>query len=112
MTPNDVRDRFAPGAVGTWRLEMNAEPVLTWAVSSNVRAPSLRQATFEFHEGLLVATRLELMSSDADAHGPPLEVSPSAILSRQAMPDGITRVFLVARDCPTHAEEVRRLLRP
>jgi hypothetical protein len=68
---------------------------------------------FEFHSALLVAMRLEVSASSTLAKGAPIEVSASRVLSRVARQrgdgDGVT-ITIIARDCPTHADEVKQLV--
>jgi hypothetical protein len=107
MTPTDVRDRFrAPGA-GTWRSEQRTDPALIWTAAEG--APPTT-AYFEFHGGVLVAVRLTVPTTDPAAQGPALDVSTASVMSRQDQTDGRVEITLLARDCPTHAEEVRRLI--
>lgn len=133
MTPRDVRDRFAafsPG--GQWRTTAAAgELALEWLPASTPAAstpppippaandggtaepqpPSAAApARFEFHNGLLVAVRLVVPPSDPAAHGAPVDVSTASVLARRGRTDGRVELTLLARDCPTHAEEVHRLL--
>ena len=107
MTPAQVRTRFDGGAPSVWRTDVGgADPVL-------VRMPGGafdRAARFEFHAGMLVAIRLDLPEDGPYARGPSLQTSGAAILSRMPNSFGRMQVDLLARDCPSHAEEVSRRL--
>jgi hypothetical protein len=106
MTARDVRDRFvAPGA-GHFRSDTAGELAMEWWSEGG----SEYFARFEFHSGVLVAARMHLPPADRDAQGRLFDVSSSAVLSRRRASDGRVELTLLARDCPTHAEEVRRLL--
>jgi hypothetical protein len=107
MTPNDVRERFRTPGPGTWRSEMQADPVLIWTATM---VEPRTTASFEFHGGVLVAVRMVVPTSDPDAQGPALDVSTASVLVRRGQTDGRVEITLLARDCPTHAEEVRRLI--
>lgn len=114
MTPSDVRSRFDARGPGVWRSEMRAEPVLVWTPSGTTpMSPSTptTSATFEFHRGILVAVRLLVHGTDRAAQGRSLDVQAASVLVRRVQADGRVEVTLLARDCPTHAEEVRRLMR-
>lgn len=103
MTPSDVRDRFVGQPQGVWHSEMRADPVLVWTAPGTT-------ASFEFHGGILVAVRMLVRASDPAAQGRSLDVSNASVLVRRLQTDGRVEVTLLARDCPTHAEEVRRLI--
>jgi len=111
MTPADVRQRFAPPTAGRWVASTGAtrpgETELAWEVQGVGGEPSVR---FEFHSAQLVAVRAVLAASDPDALGGALVVSPAAVVSRRGRSDGRVEVTLLARDCPIHAAEVRRLI--
>lgn len=92
-SPDDVRDRRA-GEGWTTRVSTGGDLVL--------ERPG---ETYEFHEGLLVAATVEIAEVDS---GPPREITPSSVLVRDRTAAG-TRVRLVSRECPTHAEEAGRL---
>jgi hypothetical protein len=107
MTPPDVRERFRAPGTGSWRSEMQADPVIIWTASSPDPGTTV---SFEFHGGVLVAVRAVVPTSDPDAHGPSLDVSTASVLVRRGLTDGRVELTLLARDCPTHAEEVHRLI--
>lgn len=107
MTPDQVRERFEGGAPASWRTEIVGLDL------SLIRAPggSLdRETRFEFHSGMLVAMRLDLPDDAPEASGEPIAISPGSVTARTN--DGVGRVALtvLARDCPTHADEVSRFL--
>lgn len=107
MTPDRVRDRFAGGETASWETEI-VGPDLTL-----IRAPggSLdRETRFEFHGGMLVAIRADLPADAPEASGAAVEISAASVVSRERTPDGRVRLRVLARDCPTHAEEVSRVL--
>jgi hypothetical protein len=105
MTPADVRATFAPPAAGTsqWRLDSSGANAIEWRGSG-------RSFRFEFHNAQLMAVRAILESRDPSTHGDALEVSTATVLRRRAREDGRVELTLLARDCPTHAEEARRLI--
>jgi hypothetical protein len=107
MTPTDVRDRFRAPGPGTWRSEQRTDPALVWTAAEG--APPTT-AYFEFHGGVLVAVRLDVPRTDPDAQGPAVDVSTASVLARRGQADQRVEITLLARDCPTHAEEVRRLI--
>jgi hypothetical protein len=105
MTPADVRATFsAPTAEDSrWRVDSSAEPALEWRGRN-------RSFRFEFHNAQLMAVRAVVESRDPSTHGGALEVSTAAVLRRVVREDGRVELTLVARDCPSHAEEARRLI--
>lgn len=105
MTPADVRATFAaPTAEDSrWRVDSSAEPALEWRGRN-------RSFRFEFHNAQLMAVRAVVESRDPSTHGRALEVSTAAVLRRVVREDGRVELTLVARDCPSHAEEARRLV--
>lgn len=105
MTPADVRATFAPPAAGPsqWRVDSSGETALEWRGSG-------RSFRFEFHNAQLMAVRAVLDSRDPSTHGDALEVSTATVLRRHAREDGRVELTLLARDCPSHAEEARRLI--
>lgn len=103
-----TRDHFRAPAGGAWTSSAAPEPILAWAPGSASPSP-VASARFEFHEGMLVAARLELRSDAEAAQGPSLEIGRSSVLARETLADR-TRLTLISRDCPEHAAEVRRLL--
>lgn len=107
MGPHDVRLRLARTLPGDLRVVPAAELALEWHGAS----PDVRALRLELHEGKLVALRARVAMSSEIASGDPLWQSRSAVLSRRPRSDGDVDVVLVARDCPTHRDEVARLLR-
>jgi hypothetical protein len=106
MTPAQVRAMFAaPTAEGSqWRVDSSGEETaLEWRGKN-------RFFRFEFHHAQLMAVRAIVESSDPSTHGRALDVSSAAVLRRVAREDGRVELTLVARDCPSHAEEARRLM--
>jgi hypothetical protein len=105
MTPADVRATFAaPTAEGSrWRVDSSGETALEWRGGN-------RSFRFEFHNAQLVAVRAIVESRDPSTHGRALEVSTAAVLRRVVREDGRVELTLVARDCPSHAEEAQRLM--
>lgn len=107
MTPDQVRDRFEGGATASWRTEIAGLDLFL------IRAPggSLdRDTRFEFHNGMLVAMRLDLPADAPEASGEPLAISPGSVTARTPEPADRVRLIVLARDCPTHADEVSRIL--
>lgn len=70
---------------------------------------AVRGARLEFHLGQLVALRLRSAPGAPHSEGPPIVVTEVSVLTREATPSGVVITWL-ARACPTHAAEVRRLL--
>ncbi len=120
MTAPEVRQRFASGAPGHWAASTSSvgEEALVWTAES-VTAP-VATATFEFHDRILVAVRAALDPSAPESSGPPRVVTPVTVraLSSPAATPGSTAtptaadssLTILARDCPTHAPEVARLM--
>jgi hypothetical protein len=111
LAPGDVRTRFAPIGHGHWRSLEQADPVLEFLPDDGIaRDDGGVQARFEFHGGILVAVRMIVPTSDQAAQGPSIDVSSASVIARRALTGGREELTLLARDCPTHAEEVHRLL--
>jgi hypothetical protein len=111
MTPREVRERFAAPGAGQWRAgSEGGEVVLEWSPAGGAAAAEGEVARFEFHSGMLVAVRMVLPASDPDAQGATLGVSSASVMARRGLTNGRVEMTLLARDCPTHAAEVRRLL--
>jgi hypothetical protein len=108
MAPRDVRERFAPGAEGTWQTALGAgdDTVLEWTA----RQPSspVVHARFEFHLGMLVAIRAQLSETVKKEH---VTATPKTVTIKtptqpgKGATDGGTTVMVLARDCPTHKDE-------
>jgi len=109
---SDLRSRFAPPERGAFRAAAdaltNGDLALDW--SADARTSPLR-ARFEFHSGLLVAIRATLPATSPLAAGPALSETAVSVLSRHENADQTASLTILAKDCPTHAAEVRRLLR-
>ena len=69
-----------------------------------------RDTRFEIHDGMLVAIRLDVPEDRPEARGDRLETTAASVLVRERAEPGRARVSLLARDCPTHAAEVARIL--
>ena len=118
MTAPEVRQRFAAGAPGHWAASTSqvGEEALLWTADG--AAAPIAHAAFEFHDRILVAVRAELASDTPEASGPPRMVTPVAVRAladdRSDAPtvgrDAPRSLTILARDCPTHASEVARLL--
>ncbi len=108
MAPRDVRDRFDLAALGAFKITSPGdELVLDWAPSRTGEG-TVESARFEFHAGMLVAVRARLAQRDPEAAGSPLLATKTAVVARtRAEGVGYT---LLARDCPTHRDEEKRLL--
>jgi hypothetical protein len=103
-TPDDVRARFAGVS---FRTELGEDVAL---VADGSLAAGIRPgARLEFHDGQLVAVRLELDRSHPDASGDRLVLTPQTLLARTIAPDGSASVVLLSRTCPTHRDEASRL---
>ena len=105
LTAADTRARFVPPGPGSWASE--AGGTLRWTASQP--GEPLREAIFEFHQGMLVATRWLAEPASPDAEGPPLEATPGRLTTREPEA-GAVRVTTLSRTCPAHADEVARRL--
>jgi len=110
LTAAQLRDAY--DAEGDWglRTDEDGSLVLSFTPEEPVDANAPRSATFEFHEGLLVAMRFRMPASAPLASGDPLVVAPDAVLHREPLGSDEVQVDVIARNCPTHAEELSRLL--
>lgn len=104
----DTRELFQTASPGVWSSEANPEPRLRWEAR---QGGPVRQAIFEFHQGMLVAIRLQVAAETPEAQGPALEVTPARVLTRKKEPSGGVSVTALSRTCPAHATEVAQLLR-
>lgn len=103
-----ARARFEPGAPGSYRSESVGEDLaLVWVPEGD--AGEVREARLEFHLGQLVAVYLTVGPDQPEAQGPEIAISGASVLTRDPVEDGV-RVRWIARSCPTHAEEVERLI--
>jgi hypothetical protein len=113
MTAGAVRARLDTGARGVWRAHGGDGLALEWIPDPSDRAapgPGVpRHLRFELHDGLVVAVRAKLDAAHPLAAGAPFVETSGSVLERAAGPDGLVTLTLVARDCPTHADEVRAL---
>jgi len=107
MTADQIRERFDRGTPAAWRTEVSGPDLAL------IRAPAGdldREARFEIHAGMLVAIRLDVRDDLPEAAGDPIVTTPASVLARSRPEPGRTRISLLARDCPTHADEVSGLL--
>ena len=106
MTASTVRLRFVEPSLGAWQ-SMPAtgagDVVLAWTAA---KGPG--EATFEFHNGMLVAVRALLEKGDPEAARPPVEVSNAVARTREDAPGG-AKITILARECPTHHAEAERI---
>ena len=111
MTAPELRHRFAPGAAGHWAASTSqvGEEALVW--TADAAGSQIAHVAFEFHDRLLVAVRAELSPAAPEASEPARTVTPVTLrvlaAATAASPGALT---ILARDCPTHAPEVARLL--
>lgn len=112
MRPDDVRARFdLPG--GHWQNDGGTGGSglkLTWQRDAK-SGSGLDHATFEFHNGLLVAVRGAFVAPTDDTwlSGGKRAETPSTVVARDL--DGPQKnVRWIAKDCPEHEAEVRSIL--
>lgn len=109
-SPAAVREHFLERASGTWTSGQVAKDfVLDWTATA--ARTGLVSARFEFHSGVLVAVRADLDPNSPEARGEHVDSFPSHIVVRERRPDSRVNLHVLARDCPTHADEVRRWTR-
>ena len=108
MVPRDVRDRFTQTG-GAWTSEAAKDDyAIVWTAPANAPADAPQTAKFEFHMGSLVALRADVPKSATIASGDDVIVTQSTVLKRS--PSGnLVHLDVLARECPTHAEEAKRL---
>lgn len=108
MSAADVRSRF--DVRGTF--EARPEGPTGWALSfrANDGVAPIPEATFEFHEGLLVALRAKVRSEGLSGLSPGLTATAGTVRRIAPSDSGLFEVILLARTCPDHAAEVQRLL--
>ena len=105
LTAADIRTHFSPPGPGSWASE--AGGTLRWTATTPTEP--VHEAVFEFHQGMLVATRWLVDPASPEARGQPLEATPARVTTRE--PEGaLVRVTTLSRSCPTHADEVARRL--
>ncbi len=109
MTPSDVRARYALDGDFRASTTDDGEYLLDFAPRESTDS-TVRSARFEFHLGLLVAVRAELTPDDPWAAGEGVAATESAVRETTVLSTDRVHVTLIARNCPTHADEVRRLL--
>lgn len=108
MTPRDVRDRFEPEAGGAWRTSVapsKDDTMLEWSAPAAAEKSKATTASFEFHNGMLVAVRTHLRETTSKERID----STARTVTLRTPKDGGTDVTLLARDCPTHHEEAESL---
>jgi hypothetical protein len=103
MTADEVRARVDEAGPSEWSSSVVGGD---WVLESH-RGP--RQATFEIHEGQLVAIRVEGPTSSDLPTDPDYEETPGSVLVRRTEGD-TTRITLLSRACPTHRDEAERLV--
>ena len=113
MSVADVRSRFDAREAGVFhaRPDVASACSIEWTQTPTERPTGVRSATFEFHEGLLVAVRAVVDRSDALTHQTGLTVTSGTVRRVSSRPDAAFDVLLLSRACPAHAAEVRSLLR-
>lgn len=107
MTADQIRARFDRGTSAAWRTEVSGTDLTL------IRAPAGdldRETRFEIHDGMLVAIRLDVPDDRPEASGEPLATTPASLTARTRSEPGRTQISVLARDCPTHAQEVARIL--
>ena len=108
MAPRDVRERFDLAPLGAFKVTSPGdELVLDWAPTHTGDA-TVDSARFEFHAGMLVAVHAKLAQRDPEAAGADLLATRAAVVARTHA-EGVSYT-LIARDCPTHRDEEKRLL--
>ena len=115
MTAPELRHRFAPGSDGHWAASTSqvGEEALVW--TPDLAGSQIAHAAFEFHDRILVAVRADLAATAPESSEPARTVTPVTVRvhAPSASPGadpGQTALTILARDCPTHAPEVARLL--
>lgn len=115
MTAPELRHRFAPGSDGHWAASTSqvGEEALVW--TADTAGSQIAHAAFEFHDRILVAVRADLAATAPESSEPPRTVTPITVRVRGASAapgadSAQTALTILARDCPTHAPEVARLL--
>ena len=118
QSASDLRRQLVPPVPGTFRAAAdapaNGDLALEWFPDAgpipSAASTAPRRARFEIHSGLVVAIRATLPPASPLSDGPRLSTTPVSVLSRRENPDHSVSFSILARDCPTHAEEVRALL--
>ncbi|MEO0325263.1 MAG: hypothetical protein AAF447_20060 [Myxococcota bacterium] len=113
MTASALRDAvaLAQGA-GRWETALGDDGLvrMDWTPQATPDSRSeARRATFELHEGVLVAVRAYVTAASPVA-ATPLIVSAGSVRRYENLgPEG-ARITLIARNCPNHRAEVATLL--
>ncbi len=118
MTPGEVRTRFTPP--GSFASKATpTDYAMTWEPKGTASRDPY-QASFEFHDGILVAIRARVPDSADFAKGHHYVVSTATVLRRlpaRATQEGPAKgpsewvqVDELARTCPTHAAEAARII--
>lgn len=109
MSVSDVRTRF--DRPGSFHARPDGET--GWAIEWNAAdaAAGVRTATFEFHEGLLVAVRAVVEETDAIVSHAGTTTTPGTVRRVRRRADRAFDVLILSRGCPAHADEVTRVLR-
>ena len=109
MSIADVRTRF--DVAGSFHARPDGESgwALDW--TSRDADSAVRRATFEFHEGLLVAVRAVVAPTDAIASRDEMTTTSGTVRRVRRREDRLFDVLILSRGCPAHAAEVRRVLR-
>jgi hypothetical protein len=108
LSPSQVRRQLETDGPGSFRsIAMGEDFALVW-MPDRPRGDLLR-ARLEFHLGQLVAARMLLSPRASESGGPALSQSEASVLHRRTTSRGVELTW-IAKSCPTHAAEVRRLL--
>jgi hypothetical protein len=108
LSPANARDFFQLRGQGSWTTQSDPELTLLWEAKRKENSPSA--ARFEFHDGLLVAARFQSKTLEGPFQGRALENYQTAIVVRERDPQGIVKLTIISKGCPTHRAEVQRLL--
>jgi len=103
MSEREVQSAFTDGPAGAWSRELACGGVaLEW--TRVVPQAATRWARFEFHDGLLVAIRLQVEEAST------ARVEQSVTAVRQERPfRGGTEITILTRSCATHAAEAEQI---
>jgi hypothetical protein len=111
LSATQTRAAFEPPVAGAWTTVTEPTLTLIWTPSDRSRSGAVRgPVTFEFHEGRLVAIRALLAADAPLATGNPLSLRAVSLLVRERAAGDKVSLRVLARDCPTHAREVRAVL--
>lgn len=119
MSASELRRGFAYAGTFTVHSDSDADGELAveWAPAAGEQgAVPVSFVRFEFHQGLLVAIRADSLDPGEItlAQTEPFVANDAAVLHRSVRlhssdSTAHVRITILSRDCPTHAEEVRRL---